>query len=297
MPVCLELISNILHFLAQAASALPLFIVALLVLYKKDSAVFFWLHRLLVLCLLASVLGLLAKFSEPFLVYANMQAQGISPRVPSLFEDALKPYILTGIVWCVGMGTIYATLAISRSKRQLLPGVIPMVLTSALLFFTTHVTVSWPFSGCPEGIGPFYMASLLLQQALHNYIAAFAPAGICALCFLRFYNSKNCPTPQTDEISNKLLRIGCIFTLVGIIPGCLVEWGRILAYIINPQVAGQVSLSVTKQICLTFCLCCFFLVARRSVSKTSALLVLGGVCYICWFNWQVLSKIVSHLFI
>lgn len=298
-----ELLCNFLLFFMHASSTLPLLAICALLLYRKNlQAPWFSLGKLLVsISLVFALLGVIGVFAEPLLLYAKLHIQGLAPRIPGLFEDGIVPYTLCALCRCVGIIHLLLALRILNKTKcnaawnNAHIGTCLLLTLSAFLFFISYVVQMWPSGAFPEGLTFSQILLLLVQQALHQYVAALAPAGICVLClFCSGKLQRRAGIAEDHENSAvPFVRWASVWSCVGLLPGGLVILGHFFASLLQHIqqkgvfIYGQAFLVLTS-------LACFALLLFPRLGRLLWLRITAIIAYFLYMNLRLLIEVCAY---
>ncbi len=246
--------------------------------------------------LFLSVGGMFTAFAEPAMVYYNLSIQGLAPRIPDFFEKGMLAYTTSAL--CHGVGIIplllfnvkLATLPQHTQSKKLTRSFFILLILSGFLFFISIVVRSWPLAQYPEGIDKGYLCMLLLQQALHQFIDSFTPAGICTLALHFFIHCRGkdsaIPTLQNSYHPIYVRRFCYLICIVGLAPQGLMALGRITNFFLNVHTPYQPVTALGQSFFLVCSLIffCLLLVPRFTISRFWQCLAILG--YFIFWNWS-----------
>ena len=289
----LDFICNIFRFLMHASSTLPLLALCALLVCRRNlkRSWFAWGAFLVFIASLFSFLSVFGAFADPLLLYAKFYVQGLTPRIPDFCENGILPYTLCALFRCLGMILLLVTwvwLKMARSvhgEKNFLFSCLCLTLAS-FLFFISYIVQQMPFGSYPEGLNFYQTLAILSQQALHQYIGAFAPAGICSLVVITGFKLMRHAGVDEDYAKDEtfFVRWSSIWSVVGLIPSCLVILGRAFASLLQKNIFQDIPYLYWQTGIAWLSLACAILLLFPMFSRLQWLRTISILIYFLHFN-------------
>ena len=261
--ILLQVLTNLLWILAQAASAAPIIIIFCLLVARR-SQVKLALNGAYTVGKIGATLTFLAPLAiagELVVLLQELNQLGQNWQMPSIFDPALANYTISSLIW-LGAGCFSLILSqalkrqqkfVDQAKLPLKQTALALILASLTLaiFFVGYGALAYPFAGLPAGLKLADALIAVAGQAKHQHFISVLPATLIFLSLLpRCLNQKT--LPQADLYLGKRFLAG--IGLACALPTALSTWGTVLGYLLRKDIPFQILIQLGSNACLTITL-------------------------------------------
>ena len=267
----MQCLTNLLYGAAQAGAALPLVILAALLITRRGH-VFVAFTVSAFLAHISSILAFFGIFSlvaDIGVLIAQMQALGQAWVWPDPFDPALLSYRMSFLFWLLSALLAFFLRVYFQKKAAYPKDTLPLfelacpLLLTALLgffFFAAFFCLFWPFSGLPQGMTFSQALLAVLAHTWHLYFFSLFPAGLFALAFLPIFAKKNLPKEKSDHLT-VINRLFAACALIGALPRLLSHWGTIVGYLFRTDTPFAIYVDLAENTAFTVSLMALLVLA------------------------------------
>lgn len=306
--ICYTAMANILFgimtLFINAAAAMPIItLFTMIAACKRDAAFCMWFSwNAIKLDIALSMCSLFCLLFQTGYMLARFVRDGASLSISVIMQRAFLPWTSSILLWCVGI--IFLFLALVKCERKLnLAGkdanmtfpAIPAILCAlgATIFFSTFITINWPFAGLPPGMDLPQAVAAICRNGLHRYFSGFTPAGACLLASWQFFvkTSKNDISP---EQSGMAIRWSALWALAGYTPYCIQNWGLSIGIMLQTGIPEFLKWKIYSLLSLTFSLGCWGIILGTGQKLARHLTVPGWIFLILFPSIPDFLRCMSH---
>ena len=233
-----NIFSGILGLLINAGAAMPLVILFSLIADNKKKGLLpeYFSSNAIRINMFISVTALAGLTTQAITLIKGLAGKGPGTHI-NPWQPAFMPWTLSCILWFLGCLCLMLMGNAANSAAKFPGGpchsprhkyVCIAAILAAMCFFSTFLSINWPFAGLPADMSLSRAFSAIFKNAFHTYYTGFTPAGASLLVLYALLMRKRLLNRNQPENTVSAIRWFAFWTIAGSFPYWLQNFGLVL---------------------------------------------------------------------